>query len=90
MPFPGRTITLNAQTNSEGIPTTPILVSRFGGGNNDRFSMGFWCFPLPPPGPLRVYVEWADVDIPETMITLDAAPIINAAQKAITLWEPED
>jgi hypothetical protein len=90
MPFPGHTMMLTAQKDPEGIPTTPILVSRGGGGGSDRFSMGFWCFPLPAAGPMTVYLEWEDADIPETTATLDATSIVNAAAAATTLWEPDD
>lgn len=44
---------------------------------------------MPPPGPLNVYIEWADADIPESMIVLDASAIVDAAPRALTLWETE-
>jgi hypothetical protein len=90
MPFPGHVMTLTAQKDPQGIPTTPILVSRGGGGGSDRYSMGFWCFPLPAPGPMNVYVEWDDAEIPETMVTLDATSITQLAPSAVTLWDPDE
>jgi hypothetical protein len=88
-PFPGRTMVLGIQKDELGIPTEPILHSQGGGGGGSHYQMRFWCYPLPPPGPLNVYVEWADADIPESMIVLDANGIIDAAPRALTLWEPE-
>jgi hypothetical protein len=52
--------------------------------------MGFWCFPLPTPGPMHLYLEWQDADIPETVVTLDATGIVDAAADAVTLWEPDE
>jgi hypothetical protein len=80
----------NFHKDPQGVPTTPFLTSRGGGGGSDHFAMRFWCFPLPPPGPMHVYVEWADADIAETMVTLDATSIINAAPNAVTLWKPDE
>jgi hypothetical protein len=90
MPFPGQMLTSTFQKDPQGVPTTPFLTSRGGGGGSDHFAMQFWCFPLPPPGPMHVYVEWADADIAETMVTLDATSIINAAPNAVTLWNPDE
>jgi hypothetical protein len=90
MPFTGHMLTITAQKDPQGIPTTPILVSRGGGGGSDRFQMGFWCFPLPTPGPMHLYLEWQDADIPETVVTLDATGIVDAAADAVTLWEPDE
>lgn len=89
MPFPGHVMTLTAHKDAQGIPTQPILVSHGGGGGSDRFSMGFWCFPLPSPGPMSVYLEWEDAGISETVVTFDAAAIVDAAPNSVTLWEAE-
>jgi hypothetical protein len=90
MPVPGRMMMMRAQRDPAGIPTAPLLTSRGGGGGSDQYSMRFWCFPLPPPGPMHVYLEWGDMDIDETEITLDATGIVDAAANAVTLWEPDD
>jgi hypothetical protein len=39
---------------------------------------------------MHVYLEWGDMDIDETEITLDATAIVDAAANAVTLWEPDD
>ena len=76
-------------TNDEGIPLEPLLRPSGGGGSSTRYAMGFWCFPLPPEGPVRVYVEWADRGIEETSVEFDAGLIREAAARAVVLWEPE-
>lgn len=92
MPFAGRSLIARAGSTGpadEGIPTGPILLSRGGGGGgHDRFAMGFWSFPLPPAGPMTVYAEWTSVGIEETGSVVDASLIVDAAERAVVLWEP--
>ena len=76
------------QKGEAGIPTHPILRGQ-GGFGGAQTRMGYWCFPLPPAGPMDLYLEWIDVDIPETRVRLDADAIRAAASHAVTLWEPE-
>jgi hypothetical protein len=73
--------------DEQGIPTEPILSALGVGGGGQHFRMGFWCFPLPPPGPMKTFIEWADADIPETMRPLQADPILGAASRAVTIWD---
>jgi len=75
--------------DDEGVPTTPVLVPRGGGGGGHHYSMRYWCFPLPPPGTMDLYLEWADVGIHETKVTLDADAVREAATRVVTLWEYE-
>lgn len=73
--------------DEQGIPTSPVLMPRGGGGGGDSYAMRYWSFPLPPVGPLKVFIEWEDFGIPETMVELDATPIRDASSRAIVLWE---
>lgn len=74
--------------DDDGVPVEPVLMPRGGGGNGQRFDQGFWCYPLPSPGPMTIYSEWADEGIPETAVAFDADKIVAAAARVITLWEP--
>jgi hypothetical protein len=85
-PFPGSMMTLTATTGQPGSPEGPLLMQRGGGGSDNSFSIGFWSWPLPPPGPMQVYVEWQDQDIPETSIEIDATGIAEAGPRATVLW----
>lgn len=76
--------------DERGIPTVAILRSQGGGGSDRRYELRYWCFPLPPPGAMDLYVEWADFDVPETKVMLDADAIITAAGDAVVLWEPDE
>ena len=65
-----------------GLTVVPVS----GSGTQARFDQRYWVMPLPPPGPVRVLVEWPDRDLPETQAELDGAAIVEAAARAETLW----
>jgi hypothetical protein len=67
-------------------PTGPVLMQRGGGGGDRRWDLRFWLWPLPPPGPVTFVAEWPLGGIAETRIEIDAAPILDAAAQAETLW----
>jgi hypothetical protein len=72
-------------------PDGPILMPNGGGGGNgmpDAVSMrpGYWLWPLPPAGALRVWCEWPALEIPLSSLELDADAIREAAQRALPLW----
>ena len=73
--------------DENGLPVEPILMMRGGGGNDNRFDTRFWCYPLPPPGPMTIFVEWADERIEETAFPFDADTIIAAVPRVITVWD---
>jgi len=68
---------------------TGVDVTRRRGGGGDRYEMRFWCFPLPPPGPMTIFVEWADQGIDESAVAFDANMILDAVPQVVTLWEPK-
>jgi hypothetical protein len=72
-----------------GVPVEPVLLPRGGGGGGDRYDMRFWCFPLPPPGPMKVFAEWFDEGIDESAIQIDAGTILAAVPRVVTVWETE-
>ncbi|MFG2735865.1 ankyrin repeat domain-containing protein [Streptomyces harbinensis] len=41
---------------------------------------------LPPEGTFRLAVAWPDESVPETVTTLDAAPLRAAAREAVEVW----
>jgi hypothetical protein len=70
-------------------PDGPILTPRGGGGSEHGWNMGFWLWPLPPPGLLTFVVAWPALGIPETRVETDGAPIVAAAASAEPLWPEE-
>lgn len=71
-------------------PDPPVLIPRGGGGGGRSWDWRLWLWPLPLPGPLAFVVEWPAERIPETRVEIDAAPILEAAQRAEVLWEDGD
>jgi hypothetical protein len=76
---------------STAASASPRLIPRGGGGGGRHASqVGYWVWPLPPPGPLAFVCEWRAVGIPLTRVEVDAAPIIAAARRATVLWALPD
>ncbi len=65
----------------------PFLMPRAGSGDARRWAIGYWLWPLPPPGPLAFVAEWPVEEIGETRVEIDAAGIRDAAARAVTLWD---
>lgn len=79
--------------NPEQAPDGAVLLPHGGGGGSSsggRVAMrpGFWLWPLPQPGTIRVFCEWPFVDIPLSTAEIDGATIAGAADRAVRLWPP--
>lgn len=75
----------------ENPPPGPILVEHGGGGgmsSDRRVSMrpGFWLWPVPAPGTIRLSCEWPLVNIPFSTVELDAEELRAASRRALKLW----
>ncbi len=69
----------------------PADMSLFPGGGRgglDYFEQLVNLWPLPPPEPLRITVDWVDAEIERTTTTLDGRLFTEAAASATPLWEP--
>jgi hypothetical protein len=55
-------------------------------GGPGRYVCSFFIEPLPSPGPIVISCEWPAHDIETTETRIDAARIIDAAERAIALW----
>jgi hypothetical protein len=75
-----------AAKDERGFPTEPIIGMGGGGGGSGQYRWEQWVFPLPSPGDLVVFVEWAAAGIEETSVVISADNIREAAQRAIVLW----
>lgn len=60
----------------------PTMMPRRGSGWDNEWHRDFWCWPLPPPGPLQLVCEWPEMEIVLTRREIDAAPILDAASRA--------
>ncbi|MER6796501.1 hypothetical protein ABT262_31745, partial [Amycolatopsis mediterranei] len=56
------------------------------GGTRFAVDHEVFLWPLPSAGPLKLVVQWADREIPETRTTLDGGAIRSAAKDAAEIW----
>ena len=80
--FGGRAF--EARKDAAGVPTEPVLHPMGGGGGGAEYHMRVWVFPLPPDGPLDIYVQIAE--LPEGRVTIDGARVREAAARAQVIW----
>jgi hypothetical protein len=72
--------------DEDGVPTEPVILGGGYNGSGGRFRFEHWVFPVPTPGPLEVFAEWAVAGIEETSILISGDAVRDAAQRAIILW----
>jgi hypothetical protein len=69
-------------------PDQPVL-HRYGRGVGSIWDMEQWVWPLPPTGPFAYVCAWPARGIPESRAEIDGGLILDAAERAVTLW-PDD
>jgi hypothetical protein len=67
-------------------PDRPVLREHGGGGGGTAWDTEYWLWPLPPAGPFAFVCEWPARGIAESRAEIDAAAILEAAGRALTLW----
>jgi len=72
--------------DEQGIPTEPYVSFHGGGGGSRGWRFEFWVFPLPPDGPLDIFIGLPTDDPIEAKLTLDGAQIRSAATQARVVW----
>ena len=72
-------------------PNPPLLFQSSGGGSGsgDGWQFHLWLWGLPPPGPLAFACEWPAQQLPRSRAELDAGLVLEAAERARTLWPEE-
>jgi len=73
--------------DERGIPTEPVLAMTGGGGGSHGYHFGVWVFPLPPDGPLEVYLSIPAAGHSESKVVIDGAVIRSAAERARVIWQ---
>jgi hypothetical protein len=73
--------------DADGFPTEPIVRPTGGGGGGHTWRHGVWVYPLPPEGPLEIYVSLPAAGLEEGMVLVDGAEIRAAAERARVVWE---
>lgn len=78
--------------HADSEPEGPVLFQGGGGGGSaggGRVTMnpGYWLWPLPPKGTLRLFVEWPVVEIELSSIELASELLLEASSMSRMLWE---
>jgi hypothetical protein len=82
----GRDVLIVPPRDADGIPTEPIITMLGGGGGSRGYHFQVWVFPLPPDGPLDLYVVAPGDDGTEARLTLQGADVRAAAERAVVIW----
>jgi hypothetical protein len=72
--------------DEHGLPLDPIVRPTGGGGGAHAYHFGAWVFPLPPDGPLEIYVSLPAVSPAEGHVALDGSDVRAAASHAKVIW----
>jgi hypothetical protein len=67
----------------ESRPEGPVIRTRGGQGNDGEWLQRLWFWPLPPPGTVTFALEWPSQGIELRLHEVDAAPIREAAERAL-------
>lgn len=82
----GGSVFMLRTAGDEAEPEGPILSPRDGSADDSRWDLGFWLWPLPPPGPLALVVEWPARGIELTRHEVPAEPLLEASSRSEPLW----
>ena len=67
-------------------PGEVLIGPRGGVGHRGEQFANMWLWPLPPPGPMRWFSVWPEMEIEEHSVEVDAADLVTAAATAERLW----
>jgi len=56
-----------------------------GGGGRVRMQPGYWLWPLPERGTIRVFCEWPVVEIPLSVVEIESSEFPAAAERVVRL-----
>lgn len=68
--------------------SAPTMVELGGGGGDREWRESYWCWPLPPPGPLQLVCEWPVLDFPLTRHEIDSQLILDAVAQTQVIFPP--
>jgi hypothetical protein len=74
--------------DAEGVPTQPFVGFAGGsGGGSGGWRFAVWVYPLPPDGPLEIFVALPPPASVEASTTVDGSAIQAAADRASVIWQ---
>lgn len=76
----------NLPKDELGVPTQPYVGFAGGGGGGSGWTLSIWVYPLPPDGPLEIFVALPSPATQESSTVLDGSAVRAAAQRARVIW----
>ena len=76
----------NLPTDELGVPTQPYVGFAGGGGGGSGWTLNIWVHPLPPDGPLEIFVALPSPATQELSTVLGGGAVRAAAQRARSIW----
>jgi hypothetical protein len=73
--------------DEQGVPTEPFVGFAGGGGGGGGWRFGAWVFPLPPDGPLEIFVALPPPANSEYSAVVAGSDVRAAAQRARVIWD---
>ncbi len=84
---PGFGAAQHLRKDEHGIPLEPVVrMTGGGGGGSSGWRTSAWVFPLPPDGPLEIYVGLGTETPVEAGVTLDGSAVRAASGQAKVVW----
>ena len=72
--------------DEHGVPIEPFMSIGNRGGAPDGWRAWVWVFPLPPDGPLEIFVALEAAGLEESSVTIDGTAVRAAAERAKVIW----
>jgi hypothetical protein len=76
----------NLSKDAQGIPTQPYVGFAGGGGGGSAWTLSVWVYPLPPDGPLEIFVALPSPATQELSTVVDGSAVRAAAERARIIW----
>jgi hypothetical protein len=76
----------NLSKDAEGFPTQPYVGLAGAGGGGSGWTLSVWVFPLPPDGPVEIFVALPAPATEELSTVVDGSDVRAAAKRAKIIW----
>ena len=84
--WPGTGSIPDQAKDEHGVPIEPFMSIGSRGGAPDGWRAWAWVFPLPPDGPLEIFVALEAAGLGEASVTVDGTAVRAAAERAKVIW----
>jgi hypothetical protein len=79
-------MTVAPAKDAQGLPIEPFVSFAGGGGGGTGWRFVAWVYPLPPDGPLDIFIGLPAAGLEEASVTVDGSELRAAAERAKVIW----